>query len=122
MPPKIRELCPRILRQQAIASLTIGNYKDDQGGSCASIKQLIKWVPDEHGRLNVLVDDLRRYWLQSGKKGKVVIFTNQRKQAAVLAKGLEVQGIPCLHLHGKLDQSVREEVFNSFRRGQADIL
>jgi len=122
MPPKIRELCPKILRQQAIANLTIGNYKDDQGGSCASIKQLIKWVPDEHGRMSVLVDDLRRYWLGAGKKGKVVIFTNQRKQAASLAKGLEVQGIPCLHLHGKLDQSVREEVFNSFRRGQADIL
>merc|ERR1711953_1646197 len=48
MPQKIRDLCPRILRQKGeIANLQVGHYDaTDQGGSCANIKQIIKWVPD----------------------------------------------------------------------------
>lgn len=127
MPPKIRELCPRILRPANIANLTIGHYGDDKGGSCASIKQIIKWVPDESQRIHTMVDDLTKFWLSpgsgnQGKKGRVVIFTNQRVQAGHLASKLTAQGISCLHLHGKLDQHVREEVFDKFRRGQSDVL
>lgn len=122
MPPKIRELCPKILRQQSIASITIGHYGDDKGGSCASIKQILRWLPDEHQRIYAMVEDLRTHWMGLGKKGRVVIFTNQRVQAAMLANALIQHGINCLHLHGKLDQHVREEVFTQFRRGQSDVL
>jgi len=122
MPQKIRDLCPRILRQQVIANLTIGHYGGDQGGSCASIKQILRWVPDESYRIQVLIEDLRYYWIKPGKKGRVVIFTNQRIQATHLANSLLAQGISCVHLHGKLDQHVREDVFDKFRRGLSDIL
>jgi len=122
MPQKIRDMCPQILRQNSIASLTIGHYGDDQGGSCASIKQILKWVPDENHRMHCMVEDLRNYWIGTGKKGRVVIFTNQRVQAGYLAKHLEHQGIACVHLHGKLEQAVREEVFTKFRRGESDVL
>lgn len=122
MPQKIRDLCPRILRQQVIANLTIGHYGGDQGGSCSSIKQILRWVPDESYRIQVLIEDLRYYWIKPGKKGRVVIFTNQRIQATHLANSLLAQGISCVHLHGKLDQHVREDVFDKFRRGLSDIL
>lgn len=122
MPQKIRDLCPRILRQQVIANLTIGHYGGDQGGSCASIKQILRWVPDESYRIQVLIEDLRYYWIKPGKKGRVVIFTNQRIQATHLANSLLAQGIACVHLHGKLDQHVREDVFDKFRRGLSDVL
>jgi len=122
MPPKIRELCPRILRQSAIASLTIGNYGDDKGGSCESIRQLLRWVPEESHRIAAMLEDLRMLWIAPGKRGRVVIFTNQRVQAGHLANALTQHGIACIHLHGKLEQHVREEVFNQFRRGQADVL
>merc|ERR1712084_1438 len=48
--------------------------------------------------------------------------TNQRVQASMLAGKLEQGGISVLHLHGKLLQADREDVFNKFRRGQSDVL
>eukprot|EP00927_Polykrikos_kofoidii_P086240 TRINITY_DN9602_c0_g1_i1.p1 TRINITY_DN9602_c0_g1~~TRINITY_DN9602_c0_g1_i1.p1 ORF type:complete len:788 (+),score=130.47 TRINITY_DN9602_c0_g1_i1:97-2460(+) len=128
MPPKIRELCPRILRQDRIANLTIGHYGSEHGGSCASIKQIIRWVPDESTRMAVVLEDLKCYWMSgggmtaAGKKGRVVVFTNQRLQAGVLSNHLMAGGVSNVHLHGKLEQHVREEVFEKFRRGQADVL
>lgn len=123
MPQKIRELCPRILRQERIANLTIGHYGEDQGGSCASIKQILRWCPDEGAqRIQVLIEDLKTFWIRPGKKGRVVIFTNQRLQATYLANALMAAGISCVHLHGKLEQHVREEVFDKFRRGMSDVL
>jgi ATP-dependent RNA helicase DDX3X len=123
MPQKIRDLCPKILRNNQLANLTIGHYENNQGGSCASIKQVLRWIPDESARVMAMVEDLKYLWMgQQGKKGRVVIFTNQRLQAGYLANALNQNGISCLHLHGKLDQSVREEVFTTFKRGNADVL
>lgn len=122
MPQKIRDMCPKIMRQDRLTNLTIGHYGEDHGGSCASIKQILRWAPDETQRIPVLVDDLRTRWLNVGKAGRVVIFTNQRLQANMLAGSLMQQGISCVHLHGKLEQHVREEVFEKFRRGQSDVL
>eukprot|EP00913_Durusdinium_trenchii_P028625 g26847.t1 len=39
-----------------------------------------------------------------------------------LAHQLQREGMTCRHLHGKLDQEVREKVFDGFRRGDFDIL
>merc|ERR1712187_547828 len=38
------------------------------------------------------------------------------------AEALMKSGMTCLHLHGKLEQHVREEVFEKFRKGVGDIL
>merc|ERR1712187_961960 len=38
------------------------------------------------------------------------------------AEALMKSGMTCLHLHGKLEQHVREEVFEKFRKGEGDIL
>jgi len=119
MPQKIRDLLPRMLRKDSIANVLIGNYGDDQGGSCKRITQILKWVPEEHFRMQALAADLHTYW---GRKGKVVIFTNQRSQAGTLSSSLTRQGISCAHLHGKLEQQVREEVVDRFRRGLAEVL
>jgi len=122
MPQKIRDMVPRILRQDRIANLTIGHYADEQGGSCSAIKQIFRWCADDQTRMRAMVEDLHRYWIQPGRKGRVVIFTNQRLQANSLAGSLQAQGIQCIHLHGKLEQHVREEVFDTFRRGQGEVL
>lgn len=124
MPQKIRDMCPKILRQAPghLANLTIGHYNEDKGGACASIKQVLRWVPEEHQRVSAMVQDLHHFWINQGRKGRVVIFTNQRLQAGKLSTQLQNSGISNLHLHGKLDQSVREEVFDKFRKGLADVL
>jgi ATP-dependent RNA helicase DDX3X len=126
MPQKIRDMCPKILRQSMvpvrIANLTIGHYQEDKGGGCSSIKQLLRWVPEERDRIQAMVRDLNSIWIGQGKKGRVVVFVNQRVQAGMLQGALVNAGMSVLHLHGKLDQAVREEVFDKFRKGMADIL
>merc|ERR1712187_225959 len=93
-----------------------------QGGSCKDIKQLVKYANDENQRQNMMIQDLKYYWVNRGKKGRVVVFTNQRLQAGYLANALIQSGMNCVHLHGKLEQHVREEVFEKFRKGEGDIL
>jgi ATP-dependent RNA helicase DDX3X len=124
MPQKIRDMLPTILKTDMtrVANLTVGHYNEDKGGACASIKQVLKWVPEENQRSMAMVHDLRQLWIGTGKKGRVVIFTNQRLQAGNLANSLNHNGISCVHLHGRLEQHVREEVFDKFRKGQADVL
>lgn len=126
MPQKIRDLCPKILREKSVANLTVGRYSNDKGGSCESIRQIVKFVPDEAVRQSVLLADLLELWMkpgkESGKRGKVVIFTNQRMQAGHLAAALQKQGVTCAHLHGKLDQQLREETVEKFRRGKCEVL
>merc|ERR1719330_1614887 len=126
MPQKIRDLCPKILREAQLANLTIGKYGEDQGGSCESIQQIVKWAPEESARISAVLADLHHWWIQpgmqTGRRGKVVIFTNQRSQAGHLASALQKHGISCAHLHGKLEQHVREEVVEQFRRGQCEVL
>ncbi|OLQ03724.1 ATP-dependent RNA helicase DED1 [Symbiodinium microadriaticum] len=101
--------------------LTIGHYAEDKGGSCESIKQVLRWSPDDKQRIGELIADLRKYWDRS--KGRVVIFSNMRITADNLAHQLKREGgWTCRHLHGKLDQEVREKVFDGFRRGEFDIL
>jgi len=120
IPQKIRDLCPQILRQQRTANLSIGHYADDKGGSCESITQIVRWSPDEKQRVWDLISDLRRHW--DRKKGRVVIFSNRRLTADDLARTLQKEGMSCKHLHGKLDQEVREKVFDGFRKGAFEIL
>lgn len=127
MPKKIKDMVPRLLRESLgrVAHLTIGHYNEEnKGGSCSSIKQILRWVPEEHMRAMAMVQDLNRLWVNApgGKKGRVVIFTNQRLQAGQLSHALQNNGISNLHLHGKLPQHEREEVFDAFRRGAADVL
>ncbi|CAK9058420.1 unnamed protein product [Durusdinium trenchii] len=120
IPQKIRDMCPQILREKRRANLTIGFYDDDKGGSCESITQLLRWSPDEKQRIGELIRDLRTVWDRT--KGRVVIFSNLRLTADSLAHQLQREGMTCRHLHGKLDQEVREKVFDGFRRGDFDIL
>lgn len=121
IPQKIRDMCPQILRTARTGHLTIGHYAEDKGGSCESIKQVLRWSPDDKQRIGELIADLRKYWDRS--KGRVVIFSNMRITADNLAHQLKREGgWTCRHLHGKLDQEVREKVFDGFRRGEFDIL
>eukprot|EP00931_Biecheleriopsis_adriatica_P034084 TRINITY_DN19723_c0_g1_i1.p1 TRINITY_DN19723_c0_g1~~TRINITY_DN19723_c0_g1_i1.p1 ORF type:complete len:635 (+),score=127.50 TRINITY_DN19723_c0_g1_i1:53-1957(+) len=119
IPKKIRDLCPQILREKRTANLTIGNYANDKGGSCESIKQVLRYS-DEKERIGDLIRDLKKLWDRS--KGRVVVFSNMRLTADDLARQLQREGMSCKHLHGKLSQDVREKVFDGFRRAEFDIL
>mmetsp|Transcript_43458 Transcript_43458/g.113039 ORF Transcript_43458/g.113039 Transcript_43458/m.113039 type:complete len:295 (-) Transcript_43458:127-1011(-) len=118
-------MTPRILRQDSIANLTIGKYGGDQGGSCSSIRQIVKYVEDNQ-KMQAVLMDLQYLWAQpgaaTGRSGKVVIFTNRRLQANTLSNCIAKQGIKCGHLHGKLEQQEREEVVENFRRGICEVL
>jgi ATP-dependent RNA helicase DDX3X len=120
MPQKIRDLTPQILRPARTANLLIGHYGDDQGGSCESIHQMLKWCPDENQRIQEMCRDLGKVW--DRRKGRVVIFSNMRITADKLTMRLQQQGFNAKHLHGKLEQYVRDQTFDEFRRGAFDIL
>lgn len=125
MPQKIRDMCPKILRHNTnhTANITVGHYGEDKGGGCSNIKQILRWIPDERDRVGAMCQDLQRWRAEStNPKGQAVIFTNQRLQAGNLAHALQGNGFSTLHLHGKLEQHVREEVFDKFRRGLAQVL
>merc|ERR1712106_60953 len=102
------ELCPAFLREERTANLMIGHYGEGHGGSCESIKQIIRWVDDDNQRIQSLTSDLHTHWIKKGKKGRVVIFSNTRATADKLAMSLQREGMSCKHLHGKLDQEVRD--------------
>merc|ERR1719162_1390434 len=87
MPPKIRELIPAFVREHRVTNLMVGHYGDRHGGSCESIRQIIKQVNDDEHRIQCLLQDLRQVW--DKKKGRVVIFSNMRITADKLAHKLQ---------------------------------
>jgi superfamily II DNA/RNA helicase len=60
--------------------------------------------------------------LQSDGRGKTVIFTKTKRQAAKVADELSDRGFNATALHGDMSQEAREKSMDSFRSGKRDIL
>jgi superfamily II DNA/RNA helicase len=60
--------------------------------------------------------------LQAEGRGKTVIFTKTKRQAAKVADELSDRGFSATALHGDMSQEAREKSMDAFRSGKRDIL
>ena len=88
----------------------------DEGHTKADIKQFFY-------RAHAMdKDEVVARILQAEGRGKTVIFTKTKRQAAKVADELSDRGFNATALHGDMSQEAREKSMDSFRSGKRDIL
>jgi len=88
----------------------------DEGHTKADIKQFFY-------RAHAMdKDEVVARILQAGGRGKTVIFTKTKRQAAKVADELSDRGFSATALHGDMSQEAREKSMDAFRSGKKDIL
>ena len=88
----------------------------DEGHTKADIKQFFY-------RAHAMdKDEVVARILQAEGRGKTVIFTKTKRQAAKVADELADRGFSATALHGDMSQEAREKSMDSFRSGKRDIL
>lgn len=60
--------------------------------------------------------------LQAEGRGKTIIFTRTKRQAARMQEELHDRGFPAVSVHGDLSQEARERAMVAFKAGKKDIL
>lgn len=109
MPPRIRELAGRILKDPVHVNIAIS--KPNEG-----IVQAAYLVYDN--QKNQLVKEL-----VTGKNlESVIIFSSRKSNVKVLEKDLQKMGLAARAIHSDLEQSEREEVMREFRGRRVQIL
>lgn len=88
----------------------------DEGHTKADIKQFFY-------RAHAMdKDEVVARILQADGRGKTVIFTKTKRQAAKVADELSDRGFSATALHGDMSQEAREKSMDAFRSGKKDIL
>ena len=88
----------------------------DEGHTKADIKQFFY-------RAHAMdKDEVVARILQAKGRGKTVIFTKTKRQAAKVADELSDRGFSATALHGDMSQEAREKSMDAFRSGKKDIL
>ena len=88
----------------------------DEGHTKADIKQFFY-------RAHAMdKDEVVARILQSEGRGKTVIFTKTKRQAAKVSDELSDRGFSATALHGDMSQEAREKSMDAFRSGKKDIL
>ena len=88
----------------------------DEGHTKADIKQFFY-------RAHAMdKDEVVARILQAEGRGKTVIFTKTKRQAAKVADELSDRGFMATALHGDMSQEAREKSMDAFRSGKKDIL
>ncbi|RKW71603.1 DEAD/DEAH box helicase [Galactobacter caseinivorans] len=67
-------------------------------------------------------DEIIARVLQSEGRGRSIIFTRTKRQAARLSEELTDRGFAAGALHGDLGQGAREQALRAFRNGKVDVL
>jgi len=88
----------------------------DEGHTKADIKQLF------YRAHSLDKDEVVARILQAEGRGKTVIFTKTKRQAAKVAEELIDRGFKATALHGDMSQEAREKSMDAFRSGKKDIL
>lgn len=88
----------------------------DEGATKADIKQLI------YRAHSLDKDEVVGRILQAEGRGKTVIFTKTKRQAAKVSEELIDRGFNATALHGDMAQEARERSMAAFRAGRKDIL
>lgn len=88
----------------------------DEGHTKADIKQFFY-------RAHAMdKDEVVARILQAEGRGKTVIFTKTKRQAAKVSDELSNRGFSATALHGDMSQEAREKSMDAFRSGKRDIL
>lgn len=88
----------------------------DEGHTKADIKQFFY-------RAHALdKDEVVSRILQAEGRGKTIIFTKTKRQAASVCEELITRGFRATALHGDMSQEARERSLNNFRTGKKEIL
>lgn len=88
----------------------------DEGHTKADIKQFF------YRAHSMDKDEVVARILQAEGRGKTVIFTKTKRQAAKVADELSDRGFMATALHGDMSQEAREKSMDAFRNGKKDIL
>ena len=88
----------------------------DEGHTKADIKQFF------YRAHSLDKDEVVARILQAEGRGKTVIFTKTKRQAAKVAEELVDRGFKATALHGDMSQEARERSMDAFRSGKKDIL
>ena len=112
---------------QRLASEFLNNYLFLQvgivGGACEDVRQTFINVTDKNKmQRNELLAEMLKDQFKSNKNEKVLIFTEQKKHADILALFLCQEDLPTTTIHGDRQQEEREMALNDFKRGRKPIL
>ena len=88
----------------------------DEGHTKADIKQFF------YRAHSLDKDEVVARILQAEGRGKTVIFTKTKRQAAKVSEELVDRGFKATALHGDMSQEARERSMDAFRSGKKDIL
>ena len=89
---------------------------EDQSKTKASIRQVVYRVH------HMDKDEMLGRILRANNRGRTVIFTKTKRDAARVADELISRGFAAAPLHGDLNQGAREQALRAFRNGKVDIL
>ena len=89
---------------------------EDQAKTKASIRQVVYRVH------HMDKDEMLGRILRAQGRGRTVIFTKTKRDAARVADELIARGFAAAPLHGALNQGAREQALRAFRNGKVDIL
>eukprot|EP00916_Digyalum_oweni_P006242 GHVL01010795.1.p1 GENE.GHVL01010795.1~~GHVL01010795.1.p1 ORF type:complete len:1063 (+),score=224.63 GHVL01010795.1:747-3935(+) len=112
LPPEIRSISGQLIGPHVEIRV-----EKTEAAKNANIIQEIRWVEDR--------DKLAATLFDVGKLssiGKAIVFTSSRAFASTMRSFLVKNGVAASCLHGKMDQSTREEVFREFRTGTSKVL
>ena len=89
---------------------------EDQAKTKASIRQVVYRVH------HMDKDEMLGRILRAQGRGRTVIFTKTKRDAARVADELIARGFAAAPLHGDLNQGAREQALRAFRNGKVDVL
>jgi superfamily II DNA/RNA helicase len=110
MPPKIRELAKRILKDPEEITLSISK-------PAAGVKQLV-YLTFDNQKIPLIKDIL----LAREEYTSIIIFTSSKSRVSEIVHGLRKNGIKSQGVSSNLNQEEREEILRGFRSKRIRIL
>lgn len=109
MPPQIRKLAEKILKDPATVAIT-------KGESTNKLITQLYYVVEDHER-----DDALVRLIDYKNPTKCIIFCRMKKEVDRLATHMTSQGFKVGSLHGDMEQRQRETTIRAFKQGSVDI-
>jgi translation initiation factor 4A len=111
MPPEVKELTEKILKDPVCVTLRAEEVKLD------GIQQFYVETDKDEWKLECLCDIFESLSITQS-----IMFTNSRERAERLYKALSERGFPVSIIHGELNQAIRQQRMSEFRSGSTRVL
>jgi len=113
MPPEIRKLADRFLKNPKTVTVTPSATTGE------NVKQVFIGIPTDQDWQK---REALRFLLKREPVQNAFIFCNRKRDVALLQKSLKSHGFNAAALHGDMDQSSRTETLDKFKRGEITLL